>query len=97
MTKIPTFERIEQSLIDRLREIGTATIAGALAKRGIRNPHMVGLTTFSPGASVAGQAVTLQFMPKREDVHWAMNTPPRPSANCIAKPSSPASRAMSSW
>ena len=70
MIEIPTFERIDQSLIDRLRAIGAATIAGALAKQGIRNPHMVGLTTFSPGASVAGQAVTLQFMPKREDVHW---------------------------
>ena len=70
MTEIPSFERIEQGLIDRLREIGAATIAGTLAKKGIRNPHMVGLTTHNPGASVAGQAVTLQFMPKREDVHW---------------------------
>lgn len=70
MTEIPAFERIAQALIDRLREIGTATIAGTLAKKGIRNPHMVGLTPFNPGASVAGQAVTLQFMPKREDLHW---------------------------
>lgn len=70
MAETPTFERIEPGLIDRLREIGTATIAGTLAKKGIRNPHMVGLTTHNPGVTVAGQAVTLQFMPKREDVHW---------------------------
>ncbi len=70
MTEIPSFERLEQRLIDRLREIGAATIAGELAKKGIKNPHMVGLTTHNPGAAVAGQAVTLQFMPKREDVHW---------------------------
>ncbi|MCE2472881.1 MAG: ribonuclease activity regulator RraA [Anaerolineae bacterium] len=61
MTEIPTFERIDQGLIERLREIGTANIAGTLAK---------GLTPFNPGKSVAGQAVTLQFMPKREDLHW---------------------------
>ncbi len=70
MTEIPTFERLDQGLIERLREIGTANIAGTLAKKGIRNPHMVGLTPYNPGKSVAGQAVTLQFMPKREDVHW---------------------------
>ena len=70
MAEIPTFERIEPGLINRLRDIGAATIAGALAKIGIRNPHMVGLTPFNPGKTVAGQAVTLQFMPKREDVHW---------------------------
>ena len=70
MKQHPQFERIEQAVIDRLREIGTATIAGTLAKKGIRNVHLVGLTPFNPGKRVSGQAVTLQFMPKREDVHW---------------------------
>ena len=70
MSEIPTFVRIPQETLDHLRDIGTANIAGALAKEGIRNPHMVGLLPFSPGKSLAGQAVTLQFMPKREDVHW---------------------------
>ena len=68
--EVPTFERASQETIDALKEIGTATIAGALGKEGIRNPHMVGLTPFNPGKCVAGQAVTLQFMPKREDIHW---------------------------
>ncbi len=70
MKPIPSFDRLEQRLIDRLRDIGAATIAGELAKQGIRNPHMVGLLPFNPGKRVAGQAVTLQFMPKREDLHW---------------------------
>ena len=70
MRQVPQFERIEQTVIDKLREIGAATIAGALAKKGIRNPHLVGLAPFNPGGTVSGQAVTLQFMPKREDVHW---------------------------
>ena len=70
MSKSLIIDRIAQSTLDLLREIGAATIAGALARKGIRNPHMVGLTPFNPGKTVSGQAVTLQFMPKREDVHW---------------------------
>ncbi len=70
MTHSSQFERIKQSTLDKLRAIGAATIAGALAQKGIRNPHLVGLRAFNAGKSVCGQAVTLQFMPKREDVHW---------------------------
>lgn len=70
MSNAAQFERIAQKTLDTLRDIGTATIAGSLAKEGIRNPHMVGLTSFNAGKAVSGQAVTLQFMPKREDVHW---------------------------
>jgi len=70
MSEVPQFQRIEQATLEELRAIGTATIAGALSKAGIRNPHLVGLTPFNPGATACGQAVTLQFMPKREDVHW---------------------------
>lgn len=70
MPEIPSFSRISQETLDQLKDIGAATIAGALAREGIRNPHMVGLLPFNPGKTLAGQAVTLQFMPKREDVHW---------------------------
>jgi len=71
MAGIPQFERINGAALNALRDIGTATIAGALSKQaGIRNPHLVGLSPFNPGAVACGQAVTLQFMPKREDVHW---------------------------
>ena len=67
----PGFSRIAQAAVDQLREIGAAAIAGALAqKAGIRNPHLGGLVSFNRGKAVAGHAVTLQFMPKREDVHW---------------------------
>ncbi|MYE26844.1 MAG: ribonuclease activity regulator RraA [Chloroflexi bacterium] len=71
MTDFADFNRIEGATLNKLREIGAATIAGALSKQaGIRNPHLVGLTPFNPGATACGQAVTLQFMPKREDLHW---------------------------
>ncbi len=70
MSDMTGFTRLPQETLDQLKDIGAATIAGALAREGIRNPHMVGLLPFNPGKSLAGQAVTLQFMPKREDVHW---------------------------
>jgi len=70
MAEMASFERIEPSVLERLRALGAATIAGALARDGIRNPHLVGLRPFNPGKTVSGQAVTLQFMPKREDIHW---------------------------
>ena len=71
MAEVAQFERIEAATLDALRAIGTATIAGALSKQaGIRNPHLVDLRPFNAGATACGQAVTLQFMPKREDVHW---------------------------
>ena len=97
MRDIPQFERIERATLDALREIGAATIAGALSKQaGIRNPHLVGLQPFNPGAVACGQAVTLQFMPKREDVHWGDEYAAAPSANCTAARSWLASPATSS-
>ena len=70
MTQAASFDRIDAAILDRIRQIGAATIAGSLAREGIRSPHMAGLTAHNPGMSICGQAVTLQFMPKREDVHW---------------------------
>jgi regulator of RNase E activity RraA len=62
-------ERPPQSLIDSLKEIGSATAAGELKRLGIRNVHMQGPVPMTPGASIVGPALTLQFMPKREDLY----------------------------
>lgn len=70
MATVADFKRHPQELIDKLAAIGSATVAGTLGKAGIRNPMMAGLVTFNPGKVVVGHAVTLQFMPKREDKHW---------------------------
>jgi regulator of RNase E activity RraA len=70
MPDVPTFERPPREIIEALTQIGSATTTGELSKLGIRNPQLVGLTTFNPGKVVVGPAITLQFMPKREDQHW---------------------------
>lgn len=65
----PDINRPPKELVAGLAEVGAATVAGMLAHMGIRNPHIQGPVSFTPGRSVCGPALTLQFMPKREDLH----------------------------
>ena len=60
--------RPDPALCDALREIGSATVAGALYNLGVTRPHMCGLPSWRPGKAVAGPALTLQCMPKRQDL-----------------------------
>lgn len=69
MTHTPDITRPSKDMIEALRGIGAATVAGTLGHMGIRNPHMVGPVSFNPGKSIVGPALTLQFMPKREDLY----------------------------
>ena len=68
-TPIPKIdiERPSKDLIKRLEGIGSATASGELRKLGIKAAVIDGLTSFVPGTSVVGPAITLQYMPKRED------------------------------
>ena len=69
MTETPDIERPSRDLIEGLAHIGSATSAGELSRLGIRDPHIRGPVAWSPGKSIVGPALTLQFMPKREDLH----------------------------
>ena len=40
-----------------------------MSRLGIRDAHLRGLKSWTPGKTVVGPALTLQFMPKREDVY----------------------------
>ena len=52
-----------------LSEVSTATITTQLFKRGIRNAFMYGLRPLNPGrARFVGEAVTLRYIPAREDL-----------------------------
>lgn len=63
----PNITRPDPALITALQGVGTATASGELYKLGIKNPHMSGLTTWKKGKAAVGPAITLQWMPKRED------------------------------
>ena len=67
MIETNDIERPPRELIAGFAQISSATAAGELARMGIRDPHLLGLTPRTPGKKVAGPALTLQFMPKRED------------------------------
>ncbi|MHA3977480.1 ribonuclease activity regulator RraA [Halovulum sp. GXIMD14794] len=69
MTHTPDITRPDPSVIEALRGIGAATASAELHRLGIRNTHIEGVTTWTPGKSIVGPALTLQFMPIREDVY----------------------------
>ena len=64
----PAFERADPALIQKLYGVSTATASAELHRMGIRQTFIEGPRSFRPGAKVVGNAVTLQFMPQREDV-----------------------------
>jgi regulator of RNase E activity RraA len=69
MIQTNDIDRPPREWIEALRAIGAATASSTLYKMGIRNPHICGPTARTPGRGIAGPALTLQFMPKREDIY----------------------------
>jgi len=55
--------------VEALQHIGAATTASTLNRMGIRSAFICGPLSRNPGRAVAGPALTLQFMPKREDLY----------------------------
>jgi regulator of RNase E activity RraA len=68
MTKNADIQRPSKHLIEGLRGLGAATIAGTLGHMGFRNPHMTGILPQTKGKSICGPALTLQCLPQRPDL-----------------------------
>ena len=58
LPQIPKIQRPPKEIIDALKDIGTATVAGSLGHSGFRNPHMLGPVTQRRGKSIVGPALT---------------------------------------
>ena len=69
MIDISDIERPSKEIIEKLKKIGSATASGELSRMGIKDPFIQGPVTWTPGKTIAGPAITLQFMPIREDVY----------------------------
>lgn len=54
-----------------LAELGTATVAGTLVHRGVRSTFIEGPVAWTRGRAIVGPALTLQFVPEREDLYRA--------------------------
>jgi regulator of RNase E activity RraA len=67
VTHTPNITRPPRELVDALARIGSATASGELAFMGIRHANIRGPVSQKRGKTAAGPALTLQFMPKRED------------------------------
>jgi regulator of RNase E activity RraA len=59
---------LSQDAFTRLRTVSTATITSQLMKRGFRNTFMTGLAPLRPDLRLVGYAVTLRYVPAREDM-----------------------------
>ncbi len=54
--------------VDALRAVSSATAAAILHHLGVRQTTISGPVSTRPGQKIVGPAVTLTFMPQREDV-----------------------------
>src|SRR6202020_2773208 len=64
----PPFERATKEMREAFAGISAATASATLHKMGLRKSYIHGPKALSPDAKVVGSAVTLSFMPRREDV-----------------------------
>ena len=64
----PGFARPDPGLIRQLQAVSSATAGAVLHKLGLRQAFIQGPLPRQPGSKVVGPAVTLQFMPQREDI-----------------------------
>ena len=71
MTQIEDIARPSKALVEGLALAGSATASAELSRMGVRNSHICGPVSFTPGKCIAGPALTLQFMPIREDLYGA--------------------------
>ncbi len=60
----------KKTIVEKLQQVSTATIATCLFKRGLRNQFIQGVRPLQPGkATMVGQAFTLRYIPAREDLN----------------------------
>ena len=63
-----TFKRADPDIIQRMGKVSAATACANLHNMGITRTAIQGPTSLVTGNRVVGSALTLQFMPQREDV-----------------------------
>ena len=59
---------VAPQILEQLRHISTATLTTQLFKLGFRNTFLTGVRPLNPALRMAGEAVTVRFVPAREDL-----------------------------
>jgi len=62
------YERPSADVLEALSSVSAATACAILHHLGVRRTAMLGPAPLRPGQRVVGSALTLQFMPQREDI-----------------------------
>lgn len=65
----PAIPPLDPGLVEAFGEVSSATASAILHQRGITKTFMQGPRAMQRGKKVVGRAVTLQFMPMREDIY----------------------------
>lgn len=63
-----SFQRADAALLQQLQAVSSATASALLHRMGVRQTFIEGPRSMIPGTKIVGSAITLQFMPQREDV-----------------------------
>jgi len=71
MIQTQDIKRPPKSVSEAVLKVGAASATSTLSRLGIRNAAILGPVSWTPGKAIAGPALTLQFMPKREDLYGA--------------------------
>lgn len=67
------YSRTDEAVIDEFASISSATACAKLHQLGIRRTFVDGPRPLTTGTGVVGSALTLQFMPQREDLALAQD------------------------
>jgi regulator of RNase E activity RraA len=68
MPEAPTIDRVAPDVLAMLKTVSTATLSSQLNKRGYQQLFMNGVAPNRPDLRMAGQALTLRYIPAREDL-----------------------------
>jgi regulator of RNase E activity RraA len=70
---IEGLDPLPSGVLDTLRRASTASITSELFKLGIRHSFMTGVEPLDPEYRMVGEAVTLRYLPYREDLNAAQS------------------------
>jgi regulator of RNase E activity RraA len=82
---IEGLEPLSAGTVEALRAASTASVTSELFKRGIRHSFMTGVAPLDPTSVMVGEAVTVRYVPAREDLDTfeSLGNPEHPQRKAV--------------
>ena len=82
---VDDLEPLPDGTLDLLRQASTASVTAELFKLGIRHSFMTGVVPLDPTVVMVGQAVTVRYVPAREDLDTfeSLGNPEHPQRKAV--------------